>query len=469
MAAVHTIPKPRMRRVLVCLMAVILSFTVLSMAASAVVFGVIFSREDRPSGPAELRYSDVDPEKYPRRSIKFLSGDNTLQGYVYPAPSPRGLVVVAGGIRSDADRHLPEIEYFVDHGWSALAFSGTGVHDSQGGGLRGLPQTKLDLLSALEYVRSDPALLDLPVVIREASEQIPALIPTERRELVHYHEVDATNYASLERALQDIEGGVCITTEGLLMYFTDSEAGALCDNIRRILEKKGGCWYTADAEASLQYVITMRALVGDRFMEIMKNATRQTSDKSDVQVGKNALITKPADMPGTTRNAMAFLAKHGLKAERVTVAEHMPELTSLSRVSPQQAAAVREGMKHCAFWKITPSAAAPVMELPSSEAEGFGIHASINGGTLSLALSGRLDTITAPNLLAFFEKAQAEQPAKTVAVDCGRLDYISSAGLRVLLIMHKACEDGVTLRGVNEVVTEILGQTGFDSILNIEN
>ncbi|MBQ6123202.1 MAG: STAS domain-containing protein [Clostridia bacterium] len=89
------------------------------------------------------------------------------------------------------------------------------------------------------------------------------------------------------------------------------------------------------------------------------------------------------------------------------------------------------------------------------------------GSTLSIALSGRLDTITAPNLLTFFEKAQAERPADAVTVDCGRLDYISSAGLRVLLIMHKACAGGVTLRGANEVVTEILSQTGFDSILNI--
>lgn len=285
--------------------------------------------------------------------------------------------------------------------------------------------------------------------------------------MVHFHAVDATNYASLEEALKDIDGSVCITTEGLLMYFTDSETGALCDNIHRILEKKGSCWYTADVESSLQYVITMRALVGDRFMEIMKNATRQTSDKSDVAIGKNALITKPADMAGSTRNAMMFLAKHGLKAERVTVAEHMPELSSLSRIRPEQAAAVREGMKHCAFWKITPSASVPVTELPSSETEGFGIHASRQDGTLILALSGRLDTITAPSLLAFFEKAQADQPAQAVTVDCSRLDYVSSAGLRVLLMMHKACTDGVTLHGTNEVVTEILAQTGFDTILTV--
>ena len=55
---------------------------------------------------------------------------------------------------------------------------------------------------------------------------------------------------------------------------------------------------------------------------------------------------------------------------------------------------------------------------------------------------------------------------QAVDVDCGRLDYISSAGLRVLLIMHKACKDGVSLHDENEVVSEILSQTGFDSIFH---
>ena len=49
---------------------------------------------------------------------------------------------------------------------------------------------------------------------------------------------------------------------------------------------------------------------------------------------------------------------------------------------------------------------------------------------------------------------------------CNHLDYISSAGLRVLLIMHKACKGGVSLHGENEVVSEILSQTGFDSIFH---
>ena len=46
--------------------------------------------------------------------------------------------------------------------------------------------------------------LDLPVVIREISDKITALLPPEQREFVHYREVDATNYDSLEEALEEI-------------------------------------------------------------------------------------------------------------------------------------------------------------------------------------------------------------------------------------------------------------------------
>ena len=136
----------------------------------------------------------------------------------------------------------------------------------------------------------------------------------------------------------------------------------------------------------------------------------------------------------------------------------------IGKVSAERADAIREGMKQSAFWRITPSGT--TVALPTSETEGFQVNASIQNGTLSLALSGRLDTITSPSLLSYFEKTKSEQSVDAVEVDCGRLAYISSAGLRVLLIMHKACKGGVSLHGENEVVSEILSQTGFDSIFH---
>lgn len=95
------------------------------------------------------------------------------------------------------------------------------------------------------------------------------------------------------------------------------------------------------------------------------------------------------------------------------------------------------------------------------------MQASVTGDTLILSLKGRVDTLTAPNLLALFERVKAEHALSDVSIDCGDLEYISSAGLRVLLIMQKSCPNGVKLSGINQVVREILEQTGFDAILDI--
>ena len=89
--------------------------------------------------------------------------------------------------------------------------------------------------------------------------------------------------------------------------------------------------------------------------------------------------------------------------------------------------------------------------------------------TFRVSLRGRVDTITAPELLKAWEAEADAHRISAVEVDCSALDYISSAGLRVLLMMQKQCEKGVTVRNVNTVVKEILEQTGFDSILKIED
>lgn len=308
--------------------------------------------------------------------------------------------------------------------------------------------------------------LDLPATITEAEPAIMSLIEPENRKFVKFSAVDATNYASLKAALEDESGEVCITTEGLLMYFTDSEAGVLCDNIRRILEERGGVWLTTDPEISLFYILTLQSICGDRFMEIMMNAKQQMADKSDVKLGGNKLLVKPQDAAGGMRTAMGFLAEHGLKAERMILHDHLPELNSLSKLTPEQAATFTENMKKCAFWKITLADSAKQLDASDAGSSGFDVNANLDAGTLNMAFTGRLDTITAPNLLAFYEAHQDQ--VKAVRIDCEKLEYISSAGLRVLLIMQKGCDGGVTIFGINDVVREILEQTGFDSIINIK-
>ena len=91
-----------------------------------------------------------------------------------------------------------------------------------------------------------------------------------------------------------------------------------------------------------------------------------------------------------------------------------------------------------------------------------------NGTTLEIALEGRLDTMTAPELEA--ELSKSLPGAEDLTLDFSGLEYISSAGLRVLLTAHKAMmgKGGMKIVHVNDVVQEVFEVTGFSDILTIE-
>ena len=95
------------------------------------------------------------------------------------------------------------------------------------------------------------------------------------------------------------------------------------------------------------------------------------------------------------------------------------------------------------------------------------IQKTVNGSRADFALEGRLDTVTAPEL----EQAiQEVLPGLTeLELDFARLDYISSAGLRVLLAAQKAMnkQGGMKIRNVNEAIMDIFEVTGFSDILDI--
>ena len=96
------------------------------------------------------------------------------------------------------------------------------------------------------------------------------------------------------------------------------------------------------------------------------------------------------------------------------------------------------------------------------------ITAVQNGTALEIALEGRLDTITAPELDAELEKRMPG--ADTLTLDFSQLAYISSAGLRVLLNAHKvmSAKGGMKILNVNEIVREVFEVTGFSNILELE-
>ena len=94
------------------------------------------------------------------------------------------------------------------------------------------------------------------------------------------------------------------------------------------------------------------------------------------------------------------------------------------------------------------------------------ISANRNGSTLEVALEGRLDT--APELDQAITPALGE--IDELIIDCSKLDYVSSAGLRQLLRAHRSLKRGgqTKIRNANQIVKAVLDITGMMEFVTIE-
>ena len=95
------------------------------------------------------------------------------------------------------------------------------------------------------------------------------------------------------------------------------------------------------------------------------------------------------------------------------------------------------------------------------------IESNLNDGVLTVSLAGRLDTTTAPALGSFL--TEHYDGIHMLIMDCEQLSYLSSAGLRVLLMAQKKMKGDMKLTKVCELVMEVFEMTGFADILQIES
>ena len=96
------------------------------------------------------------------------------------------------------------------------------------------------------------------------------------------------------------------------------------------------------------------------------------------------------------------------------------------------------------------------------------IEKAMTGTAAALKIVGRLDTTTAPELEATIDACAAG--INELVLDCSALEYVSSAGLRVILKAQKLMNEkgAMKLTHVNETIMEVFDITGFADILTIE-
>ncbi|MBR3574735.1 MAG: STAS domain-containing protein [Lachnospiraceae bacterium] len=98
----------------------------------------------------------------------------------------------------------------------------------------------------------------------------------------------------------------------------------------------------------------------------------------------------------------------------------------------------------------------------------FNVDKKTEGKNLTLSIYGKLDTTTAPELDEVVKNEL--NGIEMLVFDISNLEYISSAGLRVLLAAQKVMtvQGAMVIRGVGEEIAEIFEVTGFDNIFTIE-
>ena len=96
----------------------------------------------------------------------------------------------------------------------------------------------------------------------------------------------------------------------------------------------------------------------------------------------------------------------------------------------------------------------------------FAVESSVTEGKLAIKVQGRVDTLSATQLLKVFQEASPQ--TDSIELDVEKMPYISSAGLRVLLIMWKSVKDTSCFKlfHVQPGVEQILKMTGFDMLLH---
>ena len=298
---------------------------------------------------------------------------------------------------------------------------------------------------------------DLPVVTDDIGPIVSELLPAEFKGQAEYYGVDATNYDSMRAALDGVKGSVCIATDGLLGYFNEPELVSMCENVRRILREFGGSWITGDVTNEVIFGATFRVLLKDNPAMLQAFSMNTASKMADVEMKKNSLYSDGEE------KAREFLHSQGFKVERISYADLMPSLVSLAD-NPETEKELREAYRPIEMWKMTLKQNAEEIQ-EEVKGESFSADLMLSGAELRIALGGRLDTISAPELLEKYERIVRGQAVSSVAIDAQSLQYVSSAGLRVLLMIYKAMNSKENFRmlNVNEDVKEILEVTGFDT------
>lgn len=301
--------------------------------------------------------------------------------------------------------------------------------------------------------------LDVPVVV----EKMNAVAKQLQIQMPHdvYISGDATNPASLLAASDCLDKDLFITSEGLLQYFSENELVQMIEGIKAVLSAHGGAWYSSDMEVAYDRMAAA-------FMNDPQALAKFAASRS--QMAEKSNIYFESAKFQSLEEKISFFEQHGLHVERVPFYKEGTHL-NLLHAYPEKAETAKKILSSFYMWKMTLKDSNDTSDnaIPHKyTADNFECSSVRKGDTLLIQAAGRIDTLSAPALLKAFEEEYTKKPLTAMTVDASSLAYISSAGLRTLMIAVKKMGEGsVNILHANDTVKEIFVTTGFDAIITI--
>ena len=219
----------------------------------------------------------------------------------------------------------------------------------------------------------------------------------------------------------------------------------------------GGAWYSSDMGVLYDHfsaVAINKPDVLQRWVKIMGSLKKETD-----------VYFFPATFT-TAEEKIAFFEERGLHVELVPFYTEDTQLNILHGFDSEGQERMKQLMKSFHIWKMT--AAKEENEIVYQTSNGLDIQYRHAEDTLVVTLKGRLDTLSAPELMALLNRLGEEVPFYTLVIDLEELEYLSSTGLRVFLMMAKRLgSDHLFVDNANTLVREIFETTGFAAFIVI--
>ena len=169
---------------------------------------------------------------------------------------------------------------------------------------------------------------------------------TRAKDTVDYQAAPVDNGVYMMACADKMDGEICIIEQGLMIYLDDETRGKMFDNFRDILQKHGGCLITSDFCQKKYFTDVATALFGASEAPTIFNETKTMYEKVlDDKLYVDALQDEVA--------ANAYLAAHGLHAEKIPLFKSTPDLYIKSKLTPAQMQAVQSLTTKNYLWVIT--------------------------------------------------------------------------------------------------------------------